>query len=165
MAKATFLIDIHRAEAKLKVQVEKLALLEDDIAEHTILAPFDGYVTEQYTEVGQWVAKVSVDDAEQRLELFQEILKVRRKIAFANPLLNFDTILFVKRAPPMFPHMSDQFYGWWSRPGGSICLLTGFKSGEAKVQCITKNWDDGSFIRPDLSHDGRKVLFAYCRLR
>ena len=57
LAKATFAIDISRAEAKLKVQEEKLARLEDDIAEHTIRAPFNGYVTEQYTEVGQWVAK------------------------------------------------------------------------------------------------------------
>jgi HlyD family secretion protein len=57
LAKATFAIDISLAEAKLKVQEEKISRLEDDIAEHTILAPFDGYVTEEYTEVGQWIAK------------------------------------------------------------------------------------------------------------
>ena len=57
LADATFEIDIDQATAKLKVQDEKIARLEDDIAEHTILAPFDGYVTEEYTEVGQWIAK------------------------------------------------------------------------------------------------------------
>jgi F5/8 type C domain len=36
-----------------------------------------------------------------------------RQMALANPLLNFDRILFVKRAPGIFPHMSDQHYGWW----------------------------------------------------
>ena len=46
-----------------------------------------------------------------------------REMALANPLLDFDTLLFVKRAPGMFPHMTDQFYGWWSRPGGGVCLL------------------------------------------
>ena len=57
LADATFPIDINQAEAKLKVQEEKIARIKDDIAEHTILAPFDGYVTEEYTEVGQWIAK------------------------------------------------------------------------------------------------------------
>lgn len=57
LAEATFPIDIDQGEAKLKVQEEKIARIEDDIAEHTILAPFDGYVTEEYTEVGQWIAK------------------------------------------------------------------------------------------------------------
>ncbi len=59
LAEATLSIDLNRAEAKLKVQEEKIARLEDDIAEHTILAPFDGYVTKEYTEVGQWIAKGS----------------------------------------------------------------------------------------------------------
>jgi len=33
-----------------------------------------------------------------------------RRMALNNPLLNFDTLLFVKCAPTMFPHMSDQHY-------------------------------------------------------
>ena len=57
LADATFPIDINQAEAKLRVQEEKIARIKDDIAEHAILAPFDGYVTEEYTEVGQWIAK------------------------------------------------------------------------------------------------------------
>ena len=57
LAEATFPIDIKQAEARLKEQEEKISRLEDDIAEHTILAPFDGYVTKEYTEVGQWIAK------------------------------------------------------------------------------------------------------------
>jgi hypothetical protein len=50
-----------------------------------------------------------------------------RTMVLANPLLDFNTILFVKRAPTLFPHMSDQHYDWWSRPGGGVCLLEGFK--------------------------------------
>ncbi len=86
-----------------------------------------------------------------------------RETALANPLLGFDSILFVKRAPGMFPHMSDQHYGWWSRPGGGIYLLEGFKSGQPRVRCLTSDLPPGSFIGPDISYDGKKVLFAYCR--
>ena len=86
-----------------------------------------------------------------------------RDLALKNPLLNFDSILFVKRAPGMFPHISDQHYGWWSRPGGGIYVLEGFKSGSPHVRCLTADLPAGSFTGPDISYDGQKVLFAYCR--
>jgi hypothetical protein len=86
-----------------------------------------------------------------------------RSMALRNPLLDFDEILFVKRAPTMFPHVSDQYYGWFSRGGGGICILSGFKGNSPRVRCLTEGWPEGNFLRPDLSHDGTKVLFAYCR--
>ena len=86
-----------------------------------------------------------------------------RELELANPLLNFDSILFVKRAPTMFPHMSDQFYGWWSRGGGGIYVLEGFKSGQPRVRCLTTDLPEGNFMGPDLAFDGSRVLFAYAR--
>lgn len=85
-----------------------------------------------------------------------------RELALGNPLLSFEQILFVKKAPGMFPHMSDQFYGWWSRPGGGVCLLENFKSGPPRVRCLTQDLPPGSFLGPELSFDTRNVLFAYC---
>jgi len=110
------------------------------------------------------LAKLAKDAPESHgRELYLCARRAVRRMALANPLLDFDTILFVKRAPPMFPHMSDQYYSWWSRPGGGIWLLTGFRHGDAKLRCLTGGWPDGTFLRPDLSYDGKKVLFAYCR--
>lgn len=86
-----------------------------------------------------------------------------RRMALANPLLDFDSILFVKRAPATLPHISDQYYGWWSRPGGGIYVLEHFKSDTPQLRCLTNGWPEGSFLRPDLSYDGRRILFAYCR--
>jgi hypothetical protein len=86
-----------------------------------------------------------------------------RELVFRNPLLDFDAILFVKRAPGAFPHMSDQYYGWWSRPGGGIYLLQGLKSTQPTVRCLTAGWPEGSFLDPDLSYDGRKILFSFAR--
>ncbi|NLY02474.1 MAG: hypothetical protein GXY83_40860 [Rhodopirellula sp.] len=101
------------------------------------------------------------DDA--RRQVFFDAHKAVRRLALSNPLLDFDTILLVKRAPPLFPHMSDQYYGWWSRPGGGMWLMSGFKSDQPEIRSITSGWPDGTFLRPDLSYDGTKVLFAYCR--
>ncbi|MEE8453014.1 MAG: efflux RND transporter periplasmic adaptor subunit [Thermoguttaceae bacterium] len=46
-----------QAEARWQAQLEETRRLKDQIAEHTILAPFDGFVTKEHTEVGQWIAK------------------------------------------------------------------------------------------------------------
>ncbi|HPP53778.1 MAG TPA: hypothetical protein PK777_12570, partial [Thermoguttaceae bacterium] len=32
-----------------------------------------------------------------------------------------------------------------------------------RIRCITEGWPVGSFVRPDLSYDGTKVLFAYAK--
>lgn len=86
-----------------------------------------------------------------------------RSLALKNPLLNFERILFVKRAPSMFLHMADQYFGWWSQPGGGIYILEGWKTNASRVRCLTAALPPGSFEGPDISHDGTKVVFAYCR--
>lgn len=54
-----------------------------------------------------------------------------RAMALRNPLLDFDEILFVKRAPTLFPHISDQYYGWFSRGGGGLYVLPPQPPGDA----------------------------------
>ncbi len=97
------------------------------------------------------------------LALYQQIRWTIRDLAFSNPLLDFHKILFVKRAPPAFPHMSDQYYGWWIRPGGGIYVLENFKSPEARVRSLTEGWPTGSFLDPDISYDGGTIVFSFAR--
>jgi len=96
-------------------------------------------------------------------ESYFELRDVIRKLALQNPLLDFDTILFAKTSPSMFPHMSDQCLSYWHRGGGAICLLKNFKSDQPEVMELTKDWKNGTFFRPELSFDGKKVLFAYAQ--
>ncbi|MGD0093686.1 MAG: discoidin domain-containing protein [Planctomycetota bacterium] len=100
---------------------------------------------------------------ETQRKLYMDVRWAVRRMALKNPLLDFDTVLFVKGAPGRFPHMSDQYYGWWSRPGGGVFLLQGIKGGNPRLKCLTENFEPGSFIRPELSYDGEKILFAYCK--
>jgi HlyD family secretion protein len=44
-------------EAKLAVQEQVIAGIEDQLEKHTIRAPFDGYIVAESTENGQWVAR------------------------------------------------------------------------------------------------------------
>ncbi|QGJ69983.1 Efflux RND transporter periplasmic adaptor subunit [Planctomycetales bacterium 10988] len=48
---------IAKATAQVKVQKEIIRRIENQIAEHTIKAPFDGYVVSRLTELGQWVTQ------------------------------------------------------------------------------------------------------------
>jgi len=117
----------------------------------------------------QWKQLSEKAADEQRRAAYLDMRGTVRRLALANPLLDFDSILFVKRVPGSYSHMSDQNYGWWSRPGGGICLLRGFKTGRPETICLTASADGGaqfppgSFGNPDISWDGTKVLFAWCR--
>ena len=108
---------------------------------------------------------LAADAADARRDLFLDLRTLAREAALGHPLLDFDAILFAKRAPGIYNHMSDQYYGWWSAPGGALCVLRGFKSGQPEVQDLTSSLfpHTGSFLRPSLSFDGRKILFAWCR--
>lgn len=101
-------------------------------------------------------------DAEIRSRYFAVRWAVRR-LALLNPLLSFDRLLLVKRKPPLFPHMCDQYYGWWARPGGGLFVLEDFKGDRPRLRCLTADFPEGSFLRPDVCFQGRRVLFAFAR--
>ncbi|UCG57207.1 MAG: discoidin domain-containing protein [Phycisphaerales bacterium] len=114
--------------------------------------------------IGKRGDKLTEDASEElRRDLYLQARRAVREMALANPLVDFEAILFVKRAPGTLPHMSDQYYGWWSRPGGGIYLLERFRGSSPRLRCLTEDWPPGSFLRPDISHDAKRVLFAYCR--
>lgn len=95
--------------------------------------------------------------------IYFEARTLQRKLALANPLLDFDKVLFTKRKLGSFSHMSDQYYGWWSRGGGGVYILEDFKSDSPILKCLTSQMPEGSFLRPELSYDGKKIIFAYCK--
>jgi RND family efflux transporter MFP subunit len=48
---------IDQARAKVATQEDVVRRLEDQINLHTVRAPFDGYVSAEHTEAGQWVTR------------------------------------------------------------------------------------------------------------
>ena len=109
--------------------------------------------------------KLLPEDATDQLkqDLYLQARWASREMALANPLLDFDDILFVKRMPSTYNHMSDQYMGWWSQPGGGLYVLEDFKSDDAKLRLLSGDLPPGSIIRPDVDYDGKKVLFAYAK--
>jgi len=96
-------------------------------------------------------------------ECYLECQWLGRHLLFQHPLLNFDSLLFAKRVPGSFNHMSDQYYGWWSRPGGGVYKLKDFKGKSPQAECLTNEFPEGgSFLRPMLSYKGDRLLFSWC---
>lgn len=51
---------IAQAKAKVDQQQELVRQLQDQLKKHTMIAPFDGYVVMEGTEVGEWVSRSQV---------------------------------------------------------------------------------------------------------
>ena len=48
---------IAQAEAGVELQAQRVRLLEDQIKKLSIVSPFDGYVSAEFTEVGAWISR------------------------------------------------------------------------------------------------------------
>ena len=109
-----------------------------------------------------------------RRDIYLEARRLLRGIAFTNPLLDFDKLLFVKRhdAAGVF-HMCDQYYGCNAKPGGGLFVLSDpFGDSPKLVDLLAnspvqngrlagKSLAGGSFLSPELSFDGQTILFAH----
>jgi hypothetical protein len=67
---------------------------------------------------------LTTNQVDLRFQLYEQLCALRREIAFANPLLNFSEIVFIKRHRAIFNHMCDQYYGMAARPGGGLFVLS-----------------------------------------
>jgi mono/diheme cytochrome c family protein len=100
---------------------------------------------------------------EEGRQLYLEACLAIRRMSWQNPLLDFKDLVFVKRKPPVFHHMSDQHYGWWCQGDGGLYILEDWKSDRPRLRCLTVSLPSGTALRPDVSYDGQRILFAYAR--
>lgn len=124
-------------------------------------------------------------ESPEALALYLAACAVRRQIALSNPLLDFDGILCVARGTfagsvrsnpvtkdPQGGHFTTQYFGCTALPGGGLYVVRDW--GKApRVLDLTRNavvqngrmagrrLDHGAFATPDLSYDGRSVVFAW----
>ena len=108
-----------------------------------------------------------VTDTAGRKELYLKACALRRRIAFANPLLDFDKIVFVEhKKNPLTElggdHMAGQYYGIHATKGEGLFILENAFGDNAKARnVIHGKLPDGAYLSPELSYDGKTILFAY----
>lgn len=101
---------------------------------------------------------------EARRSLYFAARRCVRDLMLANPLLDFNQLVFVKRHPGRFAHMCDQYYGTYARPGGGVYVLNNCWTKPQPKAIVSQQLPTGSYLSPDLSHDGKTILFAFARV-
>ena len=113
------------------------------------------------------------NDPAARKALYLNLRAITRSLAFSNPLLRFNDVLFMGYMNPGGDdHMVDQYVGWNARAGGGLYRLRDFKTAPAIVNVLEnsvvesgrfkgKPLTGGAFLRPDLSYDGQRIAFAW----
>lgn len=108
---------------------------------------------------------------EEQRALFDKVTALRRKIALANPLLDFSEILFVMRNKGG-GHMCDQYFGHKARGGGGVYLLKNALSDSPRAEDLLADSpiqngrlegtlaDTGNFVSLELSYDAKTIWFA-----
>ncbi len=96
-------------------------------------------------------------------EIYFSVRQVKRSILFKNPVLDFTQVLFIDQPLPQGPinpeHEAIHRMGITSVAGGRLLILDGLQPGGQLRRLAPDR--PGSFWRPDLSFDARKVLFCY----
>jgi hypothetical protein len=104
--------------------------------------------------------------------------ELNREVMFANAALDFTDLIFIERGI-LTPgnegdgeHMCDQYFGQNGRTGGGMFILRNFATSPQKVNIMNgvtvpsgtnkgKLMTGGTFLSPDLSYDGKTILFAW----
>lgn len=117
--------------------------------------------------------------------LYLAACAVRRKLALSNPVLDFDAILCVVRgtfegsvrsnpqtADAQGGHFVTQYFGFNTLPGGGLYIIRNYKDRPEVVDVLAnavvengrlkgRKLDYGAFATPDLSYDGKTIVFAW----
>ncbi|MFC1806068.1 hypothetical protein ACFL09_03715, partial [Planctomycetota bacterium] len=102
-------------------------------------------------------------DPEPWCKVYREARWAVRRLVLKHPGIEGDGLLFVRRHHPHTMHQCSRRLGPFTLPGGGICVLRKIPvDGKAEVECISEGtFPNGTFSRPDLSFDGRRIVFGH----
>jgi hypothetical protein len=97
-------------------------------------------------------------------ELYFRVRDIKRAIAFRNPVIDFTRVLLVDMPFPQgseWPHQTRHRLGYMAVPGGRLLVLEGLSPAGALTQLMPQPPLHGSFWRPDVSYDARRIVFCF----
>ena len=110
----------------------------------------------------RWLVAAKTDVVRKTVE--KEIRRLRRRILFRHPDLQFTKLLAVQRGIPYTRenHMVDQYLGRWSRPGPGLVVIENWQTAPKKKSLLGDKLPTGTVINPDLHWNADRILFAFC---
>ena len=97
---------------------------------------------------------------EQRKAVADALVSLRRRAMLSHPLLDFDSLLFVKRLTYTSSHIYSDHWDGSRKMGGNLCILSPV-APDGRVRELVPQLAGGLFGHFDLSFDAKKVVFAY----
>ena len=108
-------------------------------------------------------AKTAAENPDKLPEgLHRRVFTLRRRIILSHPALDFDRLLINLRASYIPGHMCDQYLGRHSHAGPGLAVLDSWKDKPKATLLTEGKLPPGMTYHPDLSFDGKRVLFAFC---
>ena len=131
---------------------------------------------EQHETGFRALSKTAANTTDNEIYLVAQALN--QEVMQADPLLDFKDLLFIERGirgpgnEYDGEHMCDQYFGHNGRTGGGMFILKNFATDPQKVNIMNgvtvpsgtnkgKLMTTGTFLSPDLSYDGKTILFAW----
>ena len=158
-----------REEAKAAIERDWLYQVNDkpdlrhEITRTRLLAARLGLPAYALDTLAKDAAEPSLS-AEQAKALYLSVRRVRRGLMLGNPVVNFTQLLLVDMPYPAgneWPHETRHRLGYMAVPGGQLIVVEGL-SLDGKVRRLMPQAPlHGSFWRPDLSFDAKRVLFCF----
>ena len=97
-------------------------------------------------------------------DLYFKARALKRGLMLKNPVVDFDKVLMVDMPFPAgseWPHQTRHRLGYMAVPGGRLLVLDGLSPAGKLTQLMPQPPLHGSFWRPDLSWDGKKIVFCF----
>jgi len=93
----------------------------------------------------------------------ESLAALRRRILFSHPAAGFRDLLIDVRHIPLVYHNVDQYLGRNSRVAPGLLVLEDWKSAAPTERWLSRGkLPPGGTQHPDLSYDGKRVLFGFC---
>ena len=99
-------------------------------------------------------------DQAQNEDLYLQVRRIKRKIMFKNPQVDFSKLVFID-VPQRYPHESmHRVYPQAQLNCVRLLVLDGLEPS-GKIRKLTEELGEGWYWRPDLSYDAAKVVFCF----
>jgi hypothetical protein len=161
-----------RRTAALLEEIKATAPDGDLVATAEHVAPYEA----RLIELRDKAARIDPTLVDARYALYFAACRLRREVMFANPLLDFDSVIFIKRhfmpGEVNFPFFIGQ--GWCALGGGSglFVLENAFSASPTLRDLLAdstvgngrmkgRTLSGGAFLGPELSYDASEILFAF----
>ncbi|MDP6636856.1 MAG: hypothetical protein QGG42_18305 [Phycisphaerae bacterium] len=145
------------------------ALIDHFKQDRKLTADAIGAFEKEFTALSAKARAVEVSKSDSRRRFYNQVCALRRKIALANPLLNFDSIICMLE--PFVTHRiveGGRPFGY--KAGGGLIVVSGFKSKPTVSKPLTDTtvssgpWKGKKLHRKfaglELDYDARKILFT-----